>query len=771
MEIKATFRSALDRMREFDSYIFTSACAAYYMWIEKSDPAMFEEIRARVKEGRWCIVGGMLVQPDCNMPSGESFARHMLISQRYFREKFGVIAKTGYNVDSFGHNGNMPMLLQNGGMENYTFMRPEKREKELPESLFIWESDDGSRVKAYRIPLGYNITEEQFHRFDEIATSKEPCAMMAFYGIGNHGGGPTVSLLQKMEAELDERFVFSSPDKYFEAVRHEEIPILHDDLQFHAKGCYSAHAKIKQDNRKCENMLDAAERFSVLAGKLTGTPYPSRDLRRAWLNMLFNQFHDILCGCSIKEAYADAAMSHGESMAIAQRETNFAIQQIAWHIDTIGEGEAPRVAKKGLVSWIDTNGLGTPLVVFNPLAHPVNTEVEIGLLPTIIRDASGAPVPQQTVRASRTNVDDKYNTLIKVSLPAYGYQVFRLHYDTEAAVGANPFTCNENMIDNGKLRVVFDQKTGELTSITDLQSGRELLSGASSAFLVDETHCDTWAHGVRAFRDVVDTCTVGEISLLEKGPVRATIRSVQRIANSCITRDYCLTADSDVITVKTKIDFHEKHRMLKFSLPVNVKNGQTLCEIPFGKIERPNDGTEQVCGKWFLMREGDVGLCVANDSKYSFDAMGNTLTLTVLRGTIYADHFGREHRDEFCPFMDQGEHEFTYTVFPYHSLSDTARRSAELNHKPEWVIDTFHKGALPLTYTGIAVDADNLCVTAIKAQEDGKGTVLRLYETEGRDTEAHITLLGTSFKVCVPHNSVKTVLISPNGTIVTDFLE
>ena len=155
-EIRATFRSALDRMNEYPGFIFTSAAAAYYAWIEQNDPGMFEEIRTRVREGRWAIAGGWWVQPDCNIPSGESFARHNLNGQRFFKEKFGITARTGYNVDSFGHSGSLPKILRMGGMERYVFMRPDSNEMAaIPAPLFMWESPDGERVTAFRLPYHY----------------------------------------------------------------------------------------------------------------------------------------------------------------------------------------------------------------------------------------------------------------------------------------------------------------------------------------------------------------------------------------------------------------------------------------------------------------------------------------------------------------------------------------------------------------------------------------------------------------------------------------
>ena len=197
--VKSTFRSALDRMKEYPDYKFTSACASYYKWIKLSEPEMFEEIKERVKEGRWGVTGGMWVQPDCNIPSGEAFCRHLLYSQKFFKENFGSIAKTGYNVDSFGHNGMLPQLLKKSGIDNYVYMRP-NREAEKPslpsENLHIWQSPDGSRVKAFRILDGYgdDLREERIDRYREKSQSQ-----MLFYGIGNHGGGPSKEHLNSAE--------------------------------------------------------------------------------------------------------------------------------------------------------------------------------------------------------------------------------------------------------------------------------------------------------------------------------------------------------------------------------------------------------------------------------------------------------------------------------------------------------------------------------------------------------------------------------------------
>ena len=374
-EILATYRSALDRMKDFPEFKFTSACSLYYEFIEKMDPAMVEEIKARVEEGRWNIVGGWALQPDCNMPSGESFARHGLVGQRYFKGKFGRMATTAYNVDSFGHNASLPKIFRASGMENYVFMRPNMLEQGSDKALFNWEADDGSYVTAYRVPRTYCIKEAEVVR--EVYEDKRQYDndFMVFYGVGNHGGGPTIALINDInEMKLDA--VHSTPDEYFASVDKAALPTIFGELQHHARGCYSVCARIKNLNRRSEQNLVAAEKLSVMAEKLTGLSYPKEKLDKAWKNLLFNQFHDILCGCCIKKAFDDAAYSLGETMSITEQIAYLAMQTIAYNVDTLGDTELPSTIKKNWKTW-EHEVIGTPVVIFNPHAWDVRAEIVV----------------------------------------------------------------------------------------------------------------------------------------------------------------------------------------------------------------------------------------------------------------------------------------------------------------------------------------------------------------------------------------------------------
>lgn len=767
-EIKATFRSALDRMQEFPDYKFTSACGAYYMWIEKSDPQMFEEIYQRVQEGRWCLVGGWLIQPDCNIPSGESFARHSLITQRYFLEKFGKTATTGYNVDSFGHNGSIPMIMQNSRMENYVFMRPGDNEKSIPVRLFLWESSDGSRVKTYRIPFYYNLCEyTSMSYFEDIANIAEKAAtdQMAFYGIGNHGGGPTVKLLEAMHNELDGRFVYSDPDSYFKDQSEEGLTVLKGDLQYHAKGCYSACAEIKKNNRYAENSLISAECMSVLAERLMGTEYPVSELRYAWLRVLFNHFHDIMGGCSIREAYDDARKSHGEAMAIADRVANFARQQISWNVNTNGDHLAN-------TSWTskEAERVGVPIVVFNSLDHEVRMPIHLRKTYTCIKDSQGKEVAVQTVRDSKTDGSRKHAVIFEAAVPAFGYTVYRGHSEGGAPVEL-PFAATESSVEGPMLRMTFDTESGELCSVYDKRNGRELLNGATEIRLYDDEPHDTWAHDVEFFKDVVPTKVTGSVSVTELGPVRATVRTVQTFESSTVIRDYHIYPNSAHVDVDVLVDYHERFKILKFLFPTAANHGRAYCKIPFGSIERPTDGSEQVCGNWICLADDDGGLAIANDCKHSFDAEENVLSMTVLRSALFADHFGQSYRDEFCRHMDQGEHSFKYRIMPFESFSQVERSARELEQPLEAVIETFHDGKLPTTFCGMSLDAANLSVTAVKKSDEGDGVIVRLYETNGVDTEGELTLFDLKIACRVGHNAVKTYLIKNGKVTEVDFLE
>ena len=746
-EVLATYRSALDRMKEFPDYKFTSACAVYYEWVEKTDPDMFEEIRERVREGRWNIVGGWYLQPDCNIPSGESFARHALISQRYFKDKFGITARTGYNVDSFGHNASMPKILRGGGMSRYVFMRPDENEHPLGFDNFIWRADDGSEVEASRI-FYYALTEKDIDRIHATAdkTAEDGVARMSFFGIGNHGGGPSARLLSALTENIRENYVFSGVDDFFDNSGNTALPVVDTELQHHARGCYSAMSEVKELNRRCEENLLAAERICLMAHRLVGYRYPEKKLTKMWRNLLFNQFHDILAGCAIESAYRDAIYQFGEIMSVTEQEINGAMQAIAAKVET-ARGEDPgRAHKEHFLVW-QHDTLGTPMIVFNPHAFPVKTPVRRRVECSYMTDEEGREIPFQLIRGEATNGDwDLYETEFLAEVPAFGYRLYRTYTNREASKFES-VRASQHSLENSKIRVEFDSASGEIARIISKKDGSVIAEGGFGAVLTDETACDTWAHNRFDLGEVCDSFADPEFTVLEEGAVCGALRVTVRCGDCTLVRDYKLYADSDELKVELEADFRGKNKALKLCFPAK---DSLRCDIPYGSIERPLCNGEEPFSKW--LASGRLG--VANIGKYGYDSTEDQVRMTVLRGAIFADHFGI--RDGRYSYMEQGIRRTTYSIFPYTTASDANKRAALLNSPARVINVSFHHGALPECFCGFSGGADDLCVSAIKKSEDGEQIIVRAYESDGKSIECEVDILGARIDISASPYAIVT---------------
>jgi alpha-mannosidase len=807
-EVKATFQSALDRIDEYPGFIFTCAGACYYQWVEQSDPVMFEKIRKAVQKGQWVPVNGWFIQPDCNIPCGESFARHGLYSQRFYLEKFGILCDTGYNVDSFGHNGMLPQILRLSGMNHYVFSRPSDQEKPGVANVFNWQSADGSTVLAYKIPFSYNHEQP-----DTLAAKIENVAgigqtldsdMMVFYGVGNHGGGPTIALLEQIEKlRVQPGFFnirYSAPPIAMKAMRQNEtsIQVVNDDLQYHAIGCYSAMLQVKQQNRRAETRLLAAERFDTLACSLFGGAGQTAALKKAWEKVMFNQFHDILAGCSLKAAYADAANLYGYALCTAGEVMNQAIQKISWSIDTMGSDALPRTKEADWKLWGHA-AKGTPLVVFNPLPFAVTAPVEAcGDLHAVVKtpqgdpagpdllavtDAGGSQLAIQQVRSTISNgKNGRCNTLFLARLPALGYATFWLHKQaptTHGLSGSNqPDThsasqpgqsCrlstakDDGFMENDFVSVTLSAPAGGITSLYDKQVGRELLNGpASVGLVIDETHSDTWGHGLKEYRDVIGQFGSGRLLVLENGPVRCAVRLTTRWGDSQIDQDFYLLADRPEIEVRVKVFWREKHRMLKLAYPLQIPDARTSAEIPYGFIRREMDGEEKPIQQWVDVSNDRYGVSILNDSSYAVDVKDSTVRMTVLRGAAYADHYGV--RDDRCDYMDQGESFVKYVIFPHAGSWQTAgtvQKAQALNTPVPIVYETYHQGPLPLSGSGLEISSDNVIMTVFKMAEDGDGYILRCYESTGKaaDTDISLPLINRKWSTQFGPSQIKTFYI------------
>ena len=764
MEAKATIRSALDRMKEFPNYRFVCSSASIFQWIQEFDPEMFKEIKTRIAEGRFILVGGWHVQPDCNLPCGEAFARQALYAQRYFKETFGTTATVGYCVDSFGHCATLPMILRKSGMDSYIFMRPSPEENPLSSDVFHWISADGSSILAYRILDPYcakfetlETLQDRIDYLEKTSKTKLPFLPL-FYGVGNHGGGPTIRHLELLNEyqrlHPEKRLIHSNLRDFFDRIKMmDTIPSYTGELQHHASGCYSAESRVKNGIRRAESNLIAAESYNMLSHIYCDKPIKNKELHKAWDAVCFCHFHDSMGGCCIKEAHEDTLDMLGSAKHTAAVLENNALQTISWKIDT------------------KDRSLGQPVVVFNPHGFEVTDLVQINKNFSTVKDAQGNNIPCQAVMSSSHECYNRPDTLFEATVPAIGYRVYYLSEDADATpqestVSATPrqtqpsaFSTDGTILENEYYRIQFEEYSGYISSFTDKLTGESLITGkAAMPVVIDEYYHDTWSHGKNFFCDAMARFSDATVSITENGPVRATVKVVSRYNESTLTQFFSLSAGSKKLDVRAYVDWREKHKMLKMYWPMNVNNPEAFYEIPFGVIKRPCDGEEEPGIRWTAIKGSNRGFALLNNNTYSSSVKDNILCQTVLRSPIFGDH-GAPRTPE-SEYTSQGRTDFNYAIMPLSEGWDTViKEGLVLNKGLTNILDTWHEGSLPNDSLGsLSISAPNVIVSAIKRSEDGNGTILRVYETNGITTDftASGHALPCTLSAQIEANSVQT---------------
>ncbi|SKA85346.1 alpha-mannosidase [Clostridium sp. USBA 49] len=762
-EVKATFSSVLDRMNEYPDFNFTASSIVYYKWIEDIDPEMFEKIKKRVKEGRWQIVGGWFVEPDCNIPSGESFVRQALYSQRYLKKTFGDICTIGYNIDSFGHNAMLPQILKKSGFKYYLFMRPVESEKHIDSPLFKWKSEDGSTIITCRLPGEYTawFKEHILKNIEKtLKVMKNYNEMLCFYGVGNHGGGPTIQNINTIyELKKDKtmpKILFSTVKDFFSKVDEQNLPEYKDEIQHHSVGCYSADSELKRLNRKAENVIIISEKLGAMANMLGNNKNFKYDIEKIWEVLLFNQFHDILAGTSIEEARNDAVSHFNSVISKGKFISNTAIQAIANKIDTLGEGY--------------------PLILFNTNSYEFDEWADLEIAwdckkALTIVDDLGNEVPYQRTRtsAATTNVNfgGRRRVVFKVNIPAFGYRVYRI-FDREPSIIKEDMKVYDNILENKNIKVIFNKQSGNIRSIYDKRNKFELLKGEIIAKVIKD-ESDTWSHGIKNFNEVIGNFELVDMRILEKGCNRAIIKVTSKYGESKLEQFYTLYEDADYIRVKNYLNWQEKHKILKISMPINVENPKFICEIPYGYLNRDSyEGHEEFAHSWVKIEERDknYGVVIANDSKYAYDMTNNVYNMTICRSPVYAHHDPAPiEEDVIYRYMDQGEQIFSFVIsFDEKCGNVKANKLSDiLNVGYEYLIDTYHKGEIKAQNMSlISLDKENIIVEVLKTSEDDNGYILRMYEIEGSETKTELSLkyINKKYNLVFSPCEIKTILIT-----------
>ncbi|WP_150307053.1 alpha-mannosidase [Planctomonas psychrotolerans] len=763
-EARATFWSAISRMDEYPDFVFTCDQMVLLSWVEESDPELFERIRERVAEGRWVNTGGWWVEPDCNMPMGESFVRQGLYGQRYLRSRFGRMASVGMNVDPFGHNAMLPQILRGQGLDSYVFLRPGPHESDFADTLFWWEAPDGSRVLGYRIPYEYGSPPGAVDGQVDKALGQLDRSLgnlMVFYGVGNHGGGPTKANIESIH-RYDRmgsfgRMTMASPRHYFDEVIArgnrflDALPVRRDDLQHHAPGCYSAHSGIKAWQKRAQFALLSAERWAAIVALRDDVEYPRAEFETAWKQVLFNQFHDVLPGSAIEPSYDDARDQLGEAVSIAKRILVRAHNILARQVNVpLEEGTQP-------------------VLVFNQHPWPVTTTVEMqygaqrGGVHMV--DADGTPVPCQYTQSTATTGDTTRGAIaFRAELPPLGYRLYRMRpgpTPADSAAARSVLAVSETVLENDLVRIELDADTGWIRSYLDKRSGADLMTGVDgrSHTQVCEDPTDTWGHRVVSYAWPGDTMALKRIVLRESGPLRSRVRVERTWGASTLSEEFELDADSAVLRVTATLDWREQAHLLKLRVPTALRDVRATYEIPFGSIERPVDGAEEPAQAWVDLTgtiDGDAaGLTVITTNKHGFDTSPGdepSVGITATRSPVYSWHDPRLlDPDGFYSFQDQGVQRFSYELAPHTGdwrENSPTRRATVLGSPVRAMLESFHGGALPSQHSFASDGGEGILLTALKGSEDavtdpgtgGADLIVRAVELRGERTTARIEL-------------------------------
>jgi alpha-mannosidase len=753
-----TFRSALDRMKETPGFRYCHSSAIHYEWVQRAYPRMFEEIKARVKEGRLDVIGGWPVEPDCNIPSTESFARHCLYGKEYFQQAFGVEVNIGFNPDSFGHGAGLPSILKGAGYKYYVFKRPDETEMKNVPLLFWWEAPDGSRVLALRIWRSYNMRPDRLPAAVENVFAPGFNHGAFFMGVGDHGGGATKEQIRQiLEMQRDPKLPelrWSTVREFFAAVEQspafKELPVIRTDLQHHARGCYSALGEIKQHNRRAERTLGQAETISVVGALSYEQPYPGDAYKSAWWKVLFNQFHDVMAGSAIYTDYVDTRDDLGWACKTAQESKIQDLELMAKRVDL-------RSVKEGAV------------FLFNPLPWPrralvqYNTDTNPGPFPersaiaiTHLETREGQKVPIQWMPPVDQLAYGMSRLSAWVDLPACGYKVLELVHGTPPVPRphSDSFTVSES---------------GFGVSSIKAPDGKELLAAPLGLIVISDTS-DVWGHGIDKFRKEVGRPAFVSSDVIEDGSVMRVTRQRAKWNNSEVVLDIIQHRGFDTIELRFVIDWHQHEQILKLEVPVALSSPRVFAKVPGAVIQRLQDGGEEPYQDWLAIQgeidNNDYTIGLINDSTYSYDILGTQLRTVLVRSAAFA-----RNREELLPrnddkaWQDQGRQERRFWVVrgkgPFTAL-ELDRLAEEMQTPAEYVMESSHEGTEPWERSFLSVSPGSVWVTAIKRAERGEGTVIRLQERAGKPTEVSMAILplGVNHKSQLGPWQIKTFLLN-----------
>jgi alpha-mannosidase len=686
--------------------------------------------------GRFVIAHGLYVESDGCCPGGEAVVRQCLYGKRFFKYSFGIDVKTAWFLDAWTHPWTYPQILKKSGIDSYMFNRGWGGDND--ERMFWWEAPDGSRVFAYKPSfVEYPTTAQWRKESEEVHKRYGVKNYIALVGVGDHGGGALegdIEAMRKVMAEMPGKAVFSTPARFINAVLSEkhDFPVVRDEIGPTIRGSYTTIGEIKKGNRQSEDLLMTAEKFSALAAWLGGFTYPQADLIDAWKKVLLNQFHDTISGTCIPDATDDALALYRQVLTSGRYHLMESLRRIASRVNTQGEG--------------------LPVLVFNPLSwertDPAEVELESPSGSTSFRltDSGGTPIPSQVVGHKERDGKNYLQLLfIAEEIPSLGYRTYRVIPGEGTSSTVSSLEISESRIENEFYRVELDPATGCLKSVLDKRNGKEVLEKGGQGNLLQVIEDFGDSEGFLRSADgnldtrhkwtgkTINVDTNPDIMVLERGPVRAVLQIKQKWAFARFTQRVILYPKVPRIDFDLTIDWRGKNKMVKVSFPTGVTASEATYEIPYGTIRRPSVGEEQNAQKWVDVSDKSYGVALLNDSRYGYDVKNNVIRLSVLRsptGPAWATD-------------ERGTQTLRYALYPHTGGwqgTGVTQRGHELNYPLITLADSPHQGTLPVTYSFLSIEPQNLIAEAVKKAEDSNNLILRIYETEGKSTTAKVTL-------------------------------
>jgi alpha-mannosidase len=736
-----TFSTVLRLMEEFPELKFSQSQPVLYEFTKVNYPDIYKQIKQRIAEGKWEPVGAMWTEADCNMPNGESLVRQILFGKRFFKEEFSLDANTLWLPDSFGFNGALPQILVKAGITNFYSSKLSRNDTtEFPFTSFWWQGIDKSKILTHFSPIGLEaqITPKFLQKSGEPENQDPPVTtILQTFGYGDGGGGPTK---ENLEFAAVLKNIIGLPSSQLSTVQEfmkkfEELssgyPTWNNELYLEThRGTYTTQAWIKKENRECEVLLYTTELLSTLAllyGKNSAARrYPKVELEKSWKKLLQNQFHDLLPGTAIEDAYKDVQQDY----KILRETCNTIIAQ----------------SIQGISQPVKKSKTEFSFAIFNTLNWKRDAYIEIFVKShekqLTVENALGQPIEHQVVERSKEG--QKLLCFVQ-NIPSFGFQHIKVSTNSSAVIASEPWKSSTHGIETPYFRVRLDGK-GFLSSLYAKHLRRELLEkgkrGNSFLTFRDAPKLwEAWNIDPEFEKHKTELWKIKQIKVTEHGPLRATIRIEMKTDNgSTLSQNVHFYHQSPRIDFQTHVRWQEMQSLMKVAFPLNMKTGNVTYEIQFGAIQRSSkQRTDEEKAKfevpaqqWADISDAKYGVSLLNDCKYGYDAKGNILRLTLLRSPHYP-HPIDPSRPDTC-LIDQGDHTFCYALFPHSgdwTKGQTVHQARELNNPP-------------LVFPNILVDEippfiesskPNIIVDSIKKAEESDAVIIRLHEAHGIPTD------------------------------------